>query len=131
MNQALEPDEPDEPKVTSSTSKEGIALSADGSKLVAGGIEVNMWKSDGGPTFQSGLADAQFPSSTSQKLRDLAMSPYGNIIVTFPKMVRSVFFFSLLSSSFEKPVFARQQLVSFPSRETHSVNHCCGTSPPS
>ncbi|OLP73311.1 hypothetical protein AK812_SmicGene47491, partial [Symbiodinium microadriaticum] len=63
-------------------SQEGIALSADGSKLVAGGIEVNMWKSDGGPTFQTGLTDAQFPSSTSQKLRDLAMSPDGNIIVS-------------------------------------------------
>ncbi|CAE7546933.1 unnamed protein product, partial [Symbiodinium sp. CCMP2456] len=76
--------EPDVQKVTGITSRPRKALpfSADGSKLVAGGIEVNMWKSDGGPTFQTGLSDAQFPSSTSQKLRDLAMSPDGNIIVS-------------------------------------------------
>ncbi|CAE7027939.1 unnamed protein product [Symbiodinium natans] len=59
---------------------EGIALSADGSKLVAAGIEIQMWKSEG--TLASSIADANFPSAVQQKLRDLAMSPDGNIIVT-------------------------------------------------
>ncbi|CAK9020109.1 Uncharacterized protein SCF082_LOCUS14791 [Durusdinium trenchii] len=61
---------------------EGVGISADGSKMVMGGIEINMFKSDGGGNFQTGWNDAQLSSATSQKLRDLAMSSDGNIIVS-------------------------------------------------
>eukprot|EP00913_Durusdinium_trenchii_P011639 g10931.t2 len=62
--------------------EEGVGISADGSKMVMGGIEINMFKSDGGGNFQTGWNDAQLSSATSQKLRDLAMSSDGNIIVS-------------------------------------------------
>lgn len=71
--------------------EEGVGISADGSKMVMGGIEINMFKSDGGGNFQTGWNDAQLSSATSQKLRDLAMSSDGNIIVTGPDMVRRPF----------------------------------------